>query len=142
MEVLNWLIDIDDPKDNWKLCLFLNKIILGKTENILKGKGNHYTVKSGKIDIDNYKMSSCYPNAIKLMQKRYRYIEGVVTVKNTGEQFAHAWKADDAGNHFDFTFPNSEYYDYFGIELSKNEIHKVGRKNGTWFAALPFLENL
>jgi hypothetical protein len=142
LDVLNGLKYISDQKEYWMSSLHLNRLMIYKTENILNEKGNRYTVKACKIGLEEFKLGSCFPNAIKMMQKGYKYYEGVATLKTNGFKIAHAWNADCNGNHFDVTFPNPQNYDYFGIEIPEIKLHEVGRKNGTWFAALPFLEDL
>ena len=121
----------------------LRELVLFESNSILEKKGQIFSVKSGKIDRRKQKLGNCYHNAARKMGDGYEYgyVEGYCITKNEGLKFGHAWNVDKDGNHFDFTFKNSEEYDYFGIVIPIRIVYNVGFRNGgVWFSVLPFIE--
>jgi hypothetical protein len=119
----------------------LRELVLFESNSILEKRGQIFIVKSGKIDRRKQRLGCCYPNAAIKMRDGYGYVEGYCINKNDGSKFGHSWNVDEDEVHFDFTFDNSEEYDYFGIVIPNRIVYDVGFRNGrVWYSVLPFIE--
>lgn len=122
--------------------LRLNELVLWESRSILKKRGQSYNVESGKGDKRKYKIGKCYANAVDKMIHGFGYVEGFVRNKQSGQYIGHAWNIDKSGGHLDFTFRNTEDYEYFGLLIPEEVVWTVGERNGhLWYSVLPFVDN-
>lgn len=85
------------------------------------------------------KTGLCYSNSINKLNNGYKYVEGVITNKVTGQKISHAWNIESQGKHVDFTILETDEYLYKGIIIPKNILYVVGFKNGgIWYCCLPY----
>ncbi|MCX6244628.1 MAG: hypothetical protein NTU98_07970 [Bacteroidetes bacterium] len=121
----------------------LRELVLFESNSILDNHGQIFNVKSGKSDWKNQKLGLCYNNAAQKMSKGFEYVEGYCVRKKDGLKFGHAWNVDKHGTHLDFSLPNSEEYDYFGMVIPSKLVYAVGfRNSGVWYSALPFIDEI
>jgi hypothetical protein len=119
---------------------FLNDLVLFESKSILKKNGKIYVVKKGKIDRRKLRMGRCYSNSVQMMEKGYGYVEGYVMTKDC-KIVSHSWNVDKEGNHWDFTYKDTEQYEYYGVNIPEKVVWEVGEKNGhIWFSVLPFVD--
>lgn len=135
-EMLLILNPTDDEKD------LINDIVLFESRKTLEEHGQTFSVKSVKKRGRPCKIGLCYATAgVKMRDKDYKYVEGYIIAKNEESIItAHAWNVDTNGNHIDYTIPNPDCYNYFGIVVPTATVMKIGCNRGTWFAVLPFIE--
>lgn len=118
---------------------YINELVLRVITPVLEEKGQYFSVKSKTINGRKFKPGYCYYNSGTMMLKGFGYVEGYVIDKSQGNKIGHSWNVDKNGNHIDFTYPNSDQFDYFGIIIPKDIVLEVGLENGrTWFSVLVF----
>ena len=125
----------------WQSIKRDNRIKVGYSEAILDIYGEDCLVSPPPKKSNRMKLGSCYPNAIKKMHQGFKYVEGIITCKNSGTKISHAWNINSAGKHIDFTILNTEDYIYRGIIIPERILYDVGFKNGgIWYCCLPYLD--
>lgn len=123
----------DNNKDRIKEIL-LNELIVDRIQQIIDEKGKQVVVKNGKRKL---KLGYCYYNSTKkMLHDGYGYVEGIVIDKKTGYRVAHAWNIKN-DEHIDFTIPNPDDYDYYGIIIPNNVV--LDKMFGMSICVLPFI---
>ena len=120
----------------------LNELILWESKLVLKKRGQKYNVVSGKGDKRTLKIGHCFANSVQKMRGGFGYVEGFVRNKQTGQYIGHAWNIDKSGNHMDFTFKNTDEFEYFSVIVPEEVVWSVGERNGhIWYCVLPFIDS-
>lgn len=128
----------------------LNLLKIFKKDNDLKVKysqtlidlvGKDFNVFPPPKKSNKMKTGSCYSNSLSKLNKGYKYVEGVITNKFTGQKISHAWNIDSQDKHVDFTILETDEYLYKGIIIPDKILYEVGFKNGgIWYCCLPYLD--
>jgi len=97
----------------------LNNLTIQESQLIWNKNGNAHFVISDTNHNQTLLPRKCYYNAVVMMKDNYDYVEGYIIIKGTEYKIAHAWNVDTQGNHIDFTIPDAEIFDYFGVMVEK-----------------------
>lgn len=120
-----------------------NDLKVKYSQSLLDLVGKDFDVYPPSKKSNKMKTGSCYSNSINKLNKGYKYVEGVITNKFTGQKISHAWNIDPQDKHVDFTILETDEYLYKGIIIPNKIIYEVGFKNGgVWYCCLPYLSIL
>jgi hypothetical protein len=108
-------------------AMIRNELILFESRSILQRRGHHVYVIPGNSN-SHTNLGYCYYNSITSLSRGYKYVEGYVRFKISGDYVAHSWNCDYKGNHFDFTYKDPENFEYFGVVVPDILVWKVVKK--------------
>jgi hypothetical protein len=143
-ERMNLIRKLSRSKNLTKDELFiLNNLNIQESQFILSKRGKPYNVKSITNSREPLLKGQCYYNAVRMMKYDYDYAEGYIVMMGTNIKISHAWNVDPQGNHIDFTIPDSELFDYFGVIVPGDIlIDIICDNNNTPSSVLPFCQDL
>lgn len=122
-------------------AMIRNELILFESRSILQRRGHHVYVTPRNSN-SHTNLGYCYYNSITSLSRGYKYVEGYVRFKISGDYVAHSWNCDYKGNHFDFTYKDPENFEYFGVVVPDILVWKVVKKNKFIpYTVLPFLKS-
>ena len=122
--------------------LELNALVYSFSKTLINRYGVLYNVQNRRVPGRRFRLGNCYSNAVEMSQNQeYKYVEGIAVCKTSGVAICHAWNIDKNERAIDVTYVDTDNYDYYGIEISFEQIRKIGRMNGgIWFCSLPYLK--